>query len=86
MGHLKHPADNNRRTGLTFVADQAGGFGKGENFAGTFVGSGFVDQGVFIKAVAKFRGLVMIVFGNDSDGFIKTDGDIVVYFFKERGK
>jgi len=61
-------------------------FGKGENFAGTFVGSGFVDQGVFLKAVAKFRGLVLIVFGNDSDGFIKTDGDIIVYFFKERGE
>ena len=57
---------------------------KGENFTGTFVGSCFVDQDLFIEAVAKFRGLVMIVFGNDSDGFIKTDGDIIVYFFKER--
>ena len=58
-------------------------FGKGEDFAGTFVGSGFVDQDVLIKAVAEFRGLVMIVFSNDSDGFIKTDGDIVVYLLKK---
>jgi len=58
-------------------------FGKGENFAGTFVGSGFVDQNVIIQAIAKFCGLVMIVFSNDSDGFIKTDEDIVVYVFKK---
>jgi hypothetical protein len=58
-------------------------FGKGEDFAGTFVGPGFVDQGIFIQAVAKFCGLVMKVFSNDSDRFIKADEDIVVYVFKK---
>lgn len=61
-------------------------FGEGENFAGTFVGSGFVDQGIFIQTIAEFRGLVLIVFGNHSDGFIETDGVVVIYFFKEGSK
>ena len=44
---------------------------------------GLIDQGIFIKAVAKLCRLVMVIFGNDGDGFIKADGDVVIYFFKE---
>lgn len=56
-------------------------FGESENFARAFVNASRIDQDVFPQPITEFSGLVVVIFGDDNDGFIKADGYTLGNFF-----